>query len=247
MAVVIGVALIAVVFITSLLSGIFGMAGGLILLWVLLLILPIGTAIAIHGIIQIVSNLSRIFYSYKYVDLRVMGLVWIGVICAAMIFFWLRYEPNLTMVMMVIGCISLLVWLPPHWLVLDASRPSQAILCGIISGSLTIGVGVSGTLVDMFFMRTGMERRTMVATKAAVQAFTHAIKVAFYWQTTFVLTGSEWLAVLIAAPFTILGSGTGSYILARMNDKSFRFWAKIIISAIGVTFIARGLFEMFLV
>lgn len=244
MIVLIGAALVGVVFITSVLSGIFGMAGGLIMLWVLLMVLPIGTAIAVHGVIQIVSNASRVFYSYRYVDLRVMSLVMVGVVIAAALFYWLRYEPNLAMVMLIIGCISMLVWLPPHWLALDATRPSQAIMCGLVSGSLTIGVGVSGTVVDMFFIRTGMERRKMIATKAAVQVFTHTIKVAFYWQTTLVLTGSEWLAILIAAPFTILGTRTGSRILARMNDTSFRFWAKIIISAIGVTFISRGVLEL---
>lgn len=244
MNVLIGASLIVAVFATSVLSGMFGMAGGLIMLWVLLIVLPIGTAIAVHGVIQIVSNASRVFYSYRHVNLRVMSLIMVGVVIAAVLFFWLRYQPNLSVIMLVIGCISLLVWLPPRWLALDATRPSQAILCGLTSGSLTIGVGVSGTVVDMFFIRTGMERRSMVATKAAVQVVTHTIKVIFYWQTTLVLSGSEWLAVLVAAPFTIVGTRTGNRLLAHMNDTSFRFWAKLIISAIGVSFIVRGLLEV---
>ena len=41
---------------TSFLSGIFGMAGGLILIGVLLVLLPVQTAMVLHAVTQIASN-----------------------------------------------------------------------------------------------------------------------------------------------------------------------------------------------
>ena len=237
----IGAALIGVVFLTSLLSGIFGMAGGLILLWTLLIVLPVATAIAVHGVIQIVSNISRATYARAHIDWRIMALITSGVLFAAALFYWLRYEPSLSVMMLVVGIMPLLIWIPSSWLSLDASRPHQAVLCGLISGCLTIGVGVAGPIVDMFFFRTDVDRRKIVATKAAVQVLTHTIKVLFYWNSALVLTSSEWLAVLVAAPFTIAGTMSGNRILARMTNANYRFWTRLIITAIGGVFLVRGL------
>ena len=51
MAIPVALLFLAVVFSTSVLSGVFGMAGGLILLGFLLAWLPAATAIAVHGVI----------------------------------------------------------------------------------------------------------------------------------------------------------------------------------------------------
>lgn len=45
-----------IAFVTALLSGIFGMAGGLVLMGALVLLFPVSAAFVTHGIIQIVSN-----------------------------------------------------------------------------------------------------------------------------------------------------------------------------------------------
>ena len=244
MAILVGSALIVLVFLTSLLSGIFGMAGGLILLWILLLFLPVGTAIAVHGVIQIVSNFSRAWISRFHIDLAITLRIMAGVLIAAALFFWLRYTPEPGLVMLVVGVVPLLLWVPPTWLQLDASHPVQAVLCGLISGSLTVGVGVSGPMVDMFFIRTPVDRRRIVATKAAVQVLSHAVKVLFYWDSAFALSGVEWVTVLVAAPFTVAGTLTGARILTRMSDARFRMLARLLITAIGVSFLVRGVITL---
>ena len=73
MSLLIAAGLLVAVFFTSLLSGIFGMAGGLVLLAILLAILPVGTAIAVQGAIQIVANGSRAWFSRAFIDWRVLG------------------------------------------------------------------------------------------------------------------------------------------------------------------------------
>ncbi|HSN19689.1 MAG TPA: hypothetical protein VLS49_03380, partial [Usitatibacter sp.] len=44
---------------TSFVSGILGMAGGMMLLGILLAVLPVPTAMALHGITQLASNGGR--------------------------------------------------------------------------------------------------------------------------------------------------------------------------------------------
>ena len=90
----IGVALVSVVFFTSMLSGVFGMAGGLVLLWFLLLVFPAGTAMAVHGVIQLTANGSRAWLSRHYIVWRIVAFMALGVLSAAGLLLLFNYSPN---------------------------------------------------------------------------------------------------------------------------------------------------------
>lgn len=240
--ILIGMAL--TVFLTSLLSGVFGMAGGLILLWVLLLMMPVGTAIAVHGVIQMVANGSRAWFSRHYIDYRILGILCFGLAVSAVVLLAVDYAPNIIVVSIAIGLMPILVWLPVQRLQLDASRPSHALVCGLIAGALTVGVGVSGPTIDIFFIRTAMDRRKVIATKAATQLISHATKVVFYWKAASALPGSDWIAILFAAPIAILGTRAGNIILQRMTDANFRTWTRWIVTGVGGVYIVQGLQQL---
>lgn len=241
---IIFIGMAVVVFLTSLLSGIFGMAGGLILLWVLLLLMPIGTAIAVHGVIQMVSNGSRAWFSRHYIDRRIFAILCIGLAVSAAVLLVADYKPDIIVVSIAIGLMPILVWLPVQRLQLDASRPSHALVCGLIAGALTVGVGVSGPTIDIFFIRTMMDRRKVIATKAAVQMVSHMTKVAFYWNAASLLPASDWIAILIAAPIAILGTSAGHAVLQRMTDAGFRAWTRWIVTGVGAVYLLQGLQQL---
>jgi len=58
---------------TSFVSGILGMAGGMILLGILLAVLPLSTAMTLHGITQFAANGGRAFMLRREVDWRIAG------------------------------------------------------------------------------------------------------------------------------------------------------------------------------
>ncbi|WP_375450165.1 TSUP family transporter [uncultured Devosia sp.] len=241
MSIWIGAAMLAAVFVTSTISGIFGMAGGLILLALLLLILPVGTAIAVQGVIQIVANGSRAMLSRAFIDWRILGTMMLGLLVAGVILWLSRYTPALATVYIAVGLLPILVWLPPSWLQLDAARPLHAFACGFLGGGLNLTVGVSGPSIDIFFIRTTLDRRTIVATKAAMQVLSHLSKVVFYWQAAMVLDATEWGAVLLAAPFAIAGTSAGYWVLQRLTDVNFRAWMRWIVTAIGGYYLVQGI------
>jgi len=240
MSVWIAAGLMVAVFVTSTLSGVFGMAGGMILLWSLLLLLPVEAAIAVHGIIQVVANGSRAWFSRVYVDWRILGLIVAGLLLSALLLLLVRYEPDARVVYFVIGLLPILVWIPKRWLALDAAKPHHAVLCGLVAGGLNLTVGLSGPTVDVFFIRTQMDRRTVIATKAATQVVSHAAKIAFYANAAVTLTGGEWGAIALAAPMAILGTRAGAAILHRMSDAGFRTWTRWIVTAIGLVYLVQG-------
>jgi uncharacterized membrane protein YfcA len=238
--------LIAVaVFLTSTLSGVFGMAGGLLLLALLLSLMPVATAIAVQGAIQLIANGSRAWFSREFIDWRILGFICLGVLTAAVALFILRYTPDLATVCIGIGLMPILVWIPRKWLALDASKPVHAYFCGILSGSMNLAVGVAGPSVDIFFIRTQIDRRKIIATKAATQVLSHAAKVVFYGTAAGAVMAGDWLLVLIAAPLAITGTNLGYRILQRMTDDGFRTWTRWIVTAIGAYYLARGLLLLF--
>ncbi|HEY0034190.1 MAG TPA: TSUP family transporter [Devosia sp.] len=238
----IGAILLVSVFLTSMLSGIFGMAGGLVLLGILLLILPVGTAIAVQGAIQLIANGSRAFFSRAYIDLRVLAIMTAGLLVAAAALFILRYTPDLATVCITVGLLPILLWIPQSWLALDASKPHHAFICGLLGGGINLAVGVAGPTIDMFFIRTPMDRRTIIATKAAAQVVNHAAKIAFYWSATATLAPFEWGAIALAAPFAVLGTSAGHWVLQRLTDANFKRWTRLIVTPIGIYYVARGIF-----
>lgn len=238
----IGAALVSVVFFTSMLSGVFGMAGGLVLLWFLLVIFPAGTAMAVHGVIQLTANGSRAWLSRHYIVWRIVAFMTLGVVMAAGLLLLFNYSPNAASVSLLIGLMPILVWIPKGWFHLDANRGSHALCCGIASGGLTIAAGVSGPLIDIFFVRSQMDRREVVATKAMIQVVAHSIKIIFYLGAAMALSAGEWAIVVLAAPFAMLGTQAGNRILHRLTDANFRTWTRWIVTGIGVFYFLQGIF-----
>src|SRR5215217_4548540 len=206
-------ALALATFCTSVLSGIFGMAGGMILLAALMALLPVATAIAVQGAIQIIANGSRAIFSRAYIEWRMLATMCSGLLVAAALLFFLRYTPDFATVCITIGLLPILVWIPKSWLSLDASKPVHGFFCGFLSGGLNLAVGVAGPTIDIFFIRTEMDRRTVIATKAAMQVVSHGAKVIFYGTTAAAMAAGDWMLVLITAPLAILGTNVGYHVL----------------------------------
>jgi uncharacterized membrane protein YfcA len=75
-------AILATVLVTAFISGIFGMAGGLILMGVLAALLPVATAMVVHGVVQMVSNGYRALLWRKYISWPVFGRYALGSLAA---------------------------------------------------------------------------------------------------------------------------------------------------------------------
>src|SRR3546814_4824232 len=71
---------------TSFLSGIFGMAGGMVLVGVLLAVLPVPEAMALHAVTQMASNGWRAVLWWRHVRWRVVAAYLAG--CAVALAVW---------------------------------------------------------------------------------------------------------------------------------------------------------------
>lgn len=226
--------------VTATVSGVLGMAGGLLLMGVLLLVLPTVTAFVVHGLLQLVSNGWRAFLHRQHVRWRVVGGYAIGATTAAGLLAVVSYVPSTAVTYLLLGLVPALVWLPKGWLRLDAEVPAHAVLAGLLTTGVNLVAGVSGPLLDIFFVRTGMGRHSIVATKAATQTLAHTAKVALYGGAAAAGEGVPYAVVLLAVPLSMLGTAVGGRLLERLSDTHFRSLTKYVVSAIGVAYLVQA-------
>ena len=229
-------------FVTATVSGVLGMAGGLLLMGALLLVLPAAVAFVVHGLLQLVSNGWRAFLQRRHLRWGVVGWYAAGAVLAGGLVALGSYTPDKALTYLLLGLVPGLVWLPEKALALDAERPPHAVLAGFAVTALNLVAGVAGPLLDVFFVRTTMGRHSIVATKAGTQVLSHTAKVAVY--TGPALTGDgigvPFGLVLLAAPLSMLGTALGGRLLNRMSDASFASATRWVVTGIGVVYLVQA-------
>ena len=239
MSVITGALVVLAALLTAGVSGVLGMAGGLLLLGALLLVLPVAVAFVVHGLLQLVSNGWRAVLHRRHIARTTVLCYGAGAVAAVAAVSAAAYVPSRPLTYLLLGLVPALVWLPKDWLPLDAARPSHAALAGVLVTALNLVAGVAGPLLDVFFVRTALGRHAVVATKAATQVIAHAGKVVVHAQL--VAGGAvPWAVVLLAVPMSMAGTALGGRVLDRMTDASFTAWTRWVVTAIGAGYLVQA-------
>ena len=228
--------------VTSFISGILGMAGGMILMGVLLALLPLPAAMMLHGITQLAANGWRAVLLRSEVDWAVFRGYVFGALLALLLFTLVRLVVSKPVALIAMGLTPFATLWLPEGLHLNAQRRGQALVCGVLCAAMSLTAGVSGPILDIFFVRTQMRRHAVVATKALTQSFTHLLKI-FYFGAVISLQGGAvkpWLAVMMIA-LALVGTSLSRSVLERMNDASFRRWTRWTVLTLGAVYLANGL------
>ena len=233
-------ALVATMIATSFLSGIFGMAGGLVLIGVLLALLPLPEAMALHAVTQMASNGWRGLLWWRHVRWHAAGVLLIGCLAAFIVWSLVRYVPSKPIALLMLGATPLLVRLMPINLKPNPERVSHGILFGSISMSLMLLTGVSGPLIDTYFLGGNLDRREIVATKAVCQVFAHGAKYIYFGGLIEQAAGLDPLMAGLAIAASMAGTSLARPILEKLSDTQYRTWATHIITAIATFYLAQG-------
>jgi len=227
--------------VTSFISGILGMAGGMILMGVLLAFLPLPAAMMLHGITQLASNAWRAFLWRTQVDWRVFRGYAYGALAALAAFAAVQLVVSKPIALVVMGLTPFVTLALPEKLHLNVERRGHPLSCGFICSALNLSAGVSGPILDIFFVRSKMGRHQVVATKAMTQSLSHILKIFYFGAITAVEGGNvePWLAAMMVI-LAFIGTQLSRHVLERMNDASFRWWTRWTVMSLGVFYLASG-------
>lgn len=227
---------------TSFLSGIFGMAGGLILLGVLLLFMDVAPAMILFGIIQMGANGWRALLWRAHVRWELVGRYLVGATAAFLAMRFVAFIPDKALLYIGLGLLPFLAELLPARFFPDITRPSGPYVCGVVIMVLQLVAGAAGHILDMFFQRSGLDRRGIVATKAVCQTTAHLFRVLYFSSFAGAFDGQVpiWLmAIALGLAFT--GTTLAARVLEAMTDADFRVWSRRIVHAVAATFLVRGI------
>lgn len=207
-------------FLTSILSALAGLGGGIILLAVIAQFFAPLVAIPIHGGIQLVSNGSRAVLLRR-------DVAWLPVAQASVLLFPASLlgvavataVPETATRLVLSSFILVLVWRPSlvRWTPEAGLSGRGLVGVGAVSGLLNTTVGASGPFTSPFFKAVTASHRAFVATAATSQVFAHGSKLAAFGLDGFAF--GEHLDVMAAGAVGVtLGSIAGTRLLGRVDE-----------------------------
>jgi uncharacterized membrane protein YfcA len=233
-------ALIAVtVLVSSFLSGVFGMAGGMILLGVLLVYYDVTTAMVLFSIIQFAANGWRAVLWYRFVLWRIFFqyVAGAGVAFAALRF--IAYVPDKATVYFLLGIMPFLVEILPRSFHPSIEWRGMPFLAAVLTTIVQFMSGVGGVFLDLFFQKSTLDRKTTVATKAVTQTFSHVLRAVYFGSFGNLNNVLSW-PTLGAVALAIAATSVTPYVIERMTDHGFRQWTRIVIYAISSVYLVRA-------
>lgn len=227
---------------TSFVSGVFGMAGGMMLMGVLLALLPLPTAMVLHGVTQLASNGSRAWIHRRSIDWRVLRGGALGTFATFALLMALHVVVEKPVALVILGLSPFVAFALPRRLALNVERRGHPFACGVACTLFSLTAGVAGPILDLFFTRSSLGRHAVVATKAAMQSLGHTVKIAYFGGlAAWTATGIEpWFAGLLVA-LAWLGTKASGKLLEKISDAAFRRWTNRIVMGLGAFYLCTGL------
>lgn len=213
-------AIIAVGFLTSTLSGAAGLGGGTILIAVFYALgMTPAEAVPLFAAVQAVSNTSRTIAYVRHVEWKAAGWFLLAGIPATLLVAPFVGDVNADVVKLVLAALILASLVPQVHARPLPQRPAF-LLAGALNGSLGLFVGATGLFVGRLFFRPEWQRQTVIGTLALTQVLGHLLRVFAYGLVGFsALAQPQRLIPLCVA--VIVGTMVGKQLNGKLSDDAF--------------------------
>jgi uncharacterized membrane protein YfcA len=226
-------ALVAVSFLTSLLTATMGIGGGLMLVAVMASVMPPLALIPVHGVVQLGSNAGRAYLFRHHVQRKIFIWFAVGAIIGVSIGGALAVQmPREVLLVLIAAFILFSTWAPK---LSSMKVPDKGFVgVGIGTAFVTMFVGATGPFLAPFLSpeRLGGKQATL-GTFAACMCLKHTLK-----SVTFAVIGFaflEWMPLALAMIATgFLGTLSGKAIVLRLPEKAFQLGFKIVLTLLAL-------------
>lgn len=222
-------------FFTAMMTSIAGAGGGTVLLASMLQFMNPSEAIPVHGVIQLSSNIARVWLLRKFVKwtiiLKFSLLIPLGVYIGLEIF----RNVDADDIKNLIGLFIIIA------LVLQNLKSIRKItissnwyyLIGFLTGILNILVGVIAPLLAVIIKHSLNEKKSIVGTLGYFGFVGNFSKIVGFSLIGF--TFIEYIdTFLLMIPATLLGSRIGQYLLDKISNKFFFYIFQVILIALAL-------------
>jgi uncharacterized membrane protein YfcA len=238
---------------TATLSGALGMGGGILLMALLAAALPAPAAVALHGAIQLGTNVTRAALLRREIDRPTLARYALGSSLSVLVFAGLAIVVDQTALFLGLGVVAVGATLlrryanPKLVARFSLRSPAVGVICGALVTSAHLLAGAAGPLLDVFFLETPLRRQAGVATKAATQTLSHALKIAYLVALAPAALSAAQLPLWGYAPLAaagLCGTALGTGLLERLSEARFRRLTQSLVLALGLFYLGRGLWDL---
>jgi uncharacterized membrane protein YfcA len=225
---------------TSALTAAFGVGGGIAMLALMGLFVPVASLIPVHGAVQLGSNTGRAWHQRAFVRMDVAGPFIAGSVIGAIGGAFLVVQlPDALLKLVLGGFVLVLTWarIPGIERLTRAGLAAASVILAFVS----MLVGATGPLVSVLFAKFFQnDRKALVATHAAGMTAQHFLKIVVFGLAGFAFW--DWLPLIAAMVLSgFLGTVYGTKLLERLPEDSFRKWFRIGITILALDLMRRGL------
>jgi len=225
---------------TSFLSGVFGMAGGMILLGVLLNYFEVAAAMILFSVIQIFANGWRALQWRDYVRWPIFLWYMLGAAISFAAMFAIAFVPDKITVFLTLGLMPFAIELLPVRARPNIEWRGMPFVTGMLTTVVQVLSGIGGLFLDIFFQKSLLDRKTTNATKAVVQSLSHVIRGSYFISVSGSTVHLPLAMCLPAILLAIGGTMLAPLVLERMTDHGFRQWTRAIIFVVSAVYLARA-------
>lgn len=226
-------------FITSVIAGVIGFGGGMLLIAVLPLFLNPSLIIPIHGITQLASNSSRMVFSLKYVQWALLPKFLVGSLIGVFLFGFLLSNISTEYVPIGIGMYIILNLWSTRFNKLIKKYESYYVI-GLLQTGLGLIVGATGPLSLTVLTKELSSKDEIIATSSMFMTISHLAKI-----PVFMAIGVSLLEYFNLLMYMVLGSILGSFIGTRIrllsNNEKLIFVIKVLLSVMALRMLVTAI------
>ena len=225
---------------TSILSGVIGMAGGMILMAVLVSVQSVAAAMIVHGTVQATANGSRAIFLRQHIVWQILPGYLVGAALALAGFISVVLVPDPAVILVTIGAFPWLARALRSLHGLDITRGATSVVCGALVTAAQLFAGASGPVLDVFYLNARLNRHQIIASKAVTQTLGHLLKLIYYGLIVGVAESIPGWFLAVAAGTAVLGTRIGTLLLAHFDDTQFRRVSGGVILTLGALCMVQG-------
>lgn len=225
---------------TSVVSAVVGMAGGIILLSVLSVFFPFSFVIPVHGLVQLISNLSRAVLLRTHIHKKIFMYFLIGVPMGTLlaVFALKSFAVGKLPIYLIVILVLYTVFKPKSLPSIRLQYWQYAPL-GFVAGFLGMFIGATGPLLGVFFLREDLNKKEIIATQASAQIVNHFLKI-----PAFLFLGFDFIKnidlILVMVIGAIVGTEIGVKILDRLSERYFVVLYKVVLLCAAVYLVIKN-------
>lgn len=218
--------------VTSFIAGITGLAGGLLLIAMMPFWLAPAAIVPVHGVVQFVSNASRVAFAWRSVYWPVVTSFTLGSLLGLAVFGTMyRSIPVDWIPACIGGYILLTIWHP--WFSQFMARFRHIWALGFVQTGLGVVVGTTGPLTTALLAQKLQDKEQLVATNALLMGQSHGFKVILFGIMGFGFSDHVWLITTMVAG-ALLGTWIGTQVRRRISELHFQLMLKWLLTLLAL-------------